>query len=73
MKILYEFFKCEDCPYCRKGRTYGNDGRDGRIVFVCSKGAFGGHEEFSGYAYGESSETIGKGINKNCPLNYISE
>ena len=73
MKILYEFFKCEDCPYCRKGRTYGNDGRDGHTVFVCSKGAFGGYEKLGRYAYGESFESVRKGINNNCPLNDISE
>ena len=29
MKIIYEFYKCLDCPYLTSGRTYGTDGRNG--------------------------------------------
>ena len=68
MKIIYEFFKCEECPYCKKGHTYGNDGRDGKTVFICSKGAFGGYEH-DGYAYGKE---ITEGIDEKCPLKDIN-
>lgn len=71
MKIIYEFFKCEHCPYCKKGQSYGNDGRDGYTVFVCDKGAFGGYEKFGNYAYGEDFSTVRKGINRNCHLQSI--
>ena len=63
MKIVYEFFRCEECPYCKKGYSYGTDGRgDGRTVFVCRQGACGG------YAYGKIITEIREGIDKNCPL-----
>ena len=51
MKIVYEFFNCGECPYCKQGRSYGTDGRDGVIVFICKQGAFGGVD--GGYAYGK--------------------
>ena len=66
MKIIYEFFSCEDCPYCKKGKTYGNDGRDGDTVFVCGKGAFGYFEGY--YAKGKNYGDVRSGIDKNCPL-----
>lgn len=47
MKITidYEVSGCSDCPYLAKGRTYGNDGRDGRLVYKCNKGTFGGSND----------------------------
>lgn len=43
MKITveYEVSGCKDCPYLTKGKTYGNDGRDGVVVYICEKGAYG--------------------------------
>ena len=68
MKIVYEFFRCEECPYCKKGYSYGTDGRgDGRTVFVCRQGAFGRYEH-GGYAYRKIITEIREGIDKNCPL-----
>ena len=70
MKILYEFFNCEECPYCKKGYSYGTDGRNGRAVFICRQGAFGGASG-GGYAYGKIRAEIREGIDKNCPLNNL--
>lgn len=39
VKIDYEITGCNDCPYLRKGTDFGNDGR---TVYICSKGAYGG-------------------------------
>lgn len=52
MKIEIEVTGCSDCPSLRKGRTYGNDGRDGTLVYICKKGAFGGVDRLYG-DYGE--------------------
>ena len=41
MKITIEVKGCHECPYLKRDRTYGNDGRDGEIVYYCVKGAFG--------------------------------
>lgn len=71
MKIVYEFFNCEECPYCKQGRSYGTDGRDGITVFICRQGAFGGFEH-DGYAYGKIITEIREGIDKNCPLEDIN-
>lgn len=62
---------CKDCPYCNKTRTYGNDGRDGSIVYVCDKGAFGNIDDvkyygFPGYATGPRS--IPRYPGRKCPL-----
>lgn len=62
---------CNDCPFCTTGYTYGNDGRDGRKVYVCKKGAFGNLNDvqyygFDGYATGPS--TIPKYPNSKCPI-----
>lgn len=35
MKIVYEFFNCEECPYCKKGYSYGTDGRGEGIDENC--------------------------------------
>lgn len=69
MKIVYEFFNCEECPYCKQGRSYGTDGRDGITVFICRQGAFGGAD--GGYAYGKVITEIREGIDKNCPLDNL--
>lgn len=44
MKITidYEVTGCSDCPHLKKGKTFGNDGRDGVLVYKCDKGVFGG-------------------------------
>ena len=71
MKIVYEFFSCEECPYCKKGYSYRTDGRGyGRTVFVCKQGAFGGAD--GGYAYGKVITEIRNGIDKQCPLEDIN-
>ncbi|MGL5151614.1 MAG: hypothetical protein ACRC7N_13705 [Clostridium sp.] len=46
MKITigYEVTSCSDCPHIETGRTYGNDGRDGTLVYKCKKGVFGGND-----------------------------
>lgn len=66
MKILYEFFNCFDCPYCKKGVTYGNDGRDGWTVYICEKGAFGKRDGC--YAEGKYCKEVHDEIDENCPL-----
>ena len=53
MKIEIEVTGCSDCPSLRKGKTYGNDGRDGWLVYICEKGAFGGRDGLF-YDYGET-------------------
>ena len=70
MKIVYEFFNCGECPYCKQGRSYGTDGRDGETVFICKQGAFGGAD--GGYAYGKVITAIRQGIDEQCPLGDIN-
>ena len=70
MKIIYEFYKCLDCPYLTSGRTYGTDGRDGHKVFICAKGAFGGFYDGGFGAYGKSYKDI-ESIDNKCPLKSI--
>jgi len=53
VSIDYEFDNCEDCPYLRTSRDFGNDGRDGSTVYICKKGCFGGTDRVYG-DYGES-------------------
>ena len=56
MKVTldFEIKNCKDCPFLTTGRTYGNDGRDGYLVYMCKKGVFGGAGDF-GYDMGEDS------------------
>lgn len=56
MKVTldFEIKSCKDCPFLTTGRTYGNDGRDGYLVYMCKKGVFGGVGDF-GYDIGEDS------------------
>ena len=63
--IKYEVENCNNCPYLAKGRTFGNDGRDGKTVYKCTKGAYGGKDEF-GYSTG--SYSIPKVPPYGCPL-----
>ena len=70
MKIVYEFFNCGECPYCKQGRSYGTDGRDGETVFICKQGAFGGAD--GEYAYGKVITEIRKGIDEQCSLEDIN-
>ena len=63
--IEYEVENCKNCPYLAKGRTFGNDGRDGETVYKCTKGAYGGKDEF-GYSTG--SYSIPKVPPYGCPL-----
>lgn len=37
----YDFNNCKGCPSLGSGRTFGNDGRDGSLVYICDKGCFG--------------------------------
>lgn len=62
---------CKDCPYCKTAYTFGNDGRDGKLVYVCEKGAFGKRNDvdyygFSGYATGPYK--IPRYPGRKCPL-----
>lgn len=66
MKIIYEFDTCIDCPYCYKGNTYGNDGRDGCPNYICKKGAFGKHDGC--YVIGKKWGEVNNNIDVNCPL-----
>ncbi|XZN14484.1 hypothetical protein ACSW9O_15570 (plasmid) [Clostridium perfringens] len=54
VSIDFEITNCGDCPFLTKGRTFGNDGRDGVTVYKCKKGVFGGTDEF-GYDTGNCS------------------
>ena len=69
MKIIMEFNSCLDCPYCKTGRTYGNDGRDGWTNYYCSKGAFGEHD--GSYIVGKEYKEVCVDIDANCPLENI--
>lgn len=44
--IEYEVTGCKDCPYLTTGKTYGNDGRDGSLVYMCKKGVYGATTEW---------------------------
>ena len=69
MKITIEVKGCHECPYLKRGRTYGNDGRDGEIVYYCVKGAFGKILTgiYEGYTEGPSFKPFY--IPHNCPYN----
>ena len=69
MKITIEVKGCHECPYLKRGRTYGNDGRDGEIVYYCVKGAFG--KKLTGIyeGYTEGLHHIPSHIPTNCPCN----
>lgn len=56
--------QCAGCPRLITGRTYGNDGRDGHLVYKCSEGAFGGIDDW-GYSLG--LEVAPKEIHPECP------
>lgn len=62
---------CRNCPYKYTSMTYGNDGRDGHTVNLCSKGVFGRMEtgNFEGYAEGLRFEDLPNVIPYNCPFN----
>lgn len=72
--VHYETIKitnCSDCPYCKTGMTFGNDGRDGKTVYICERGAFGKRDAveyygFSGYSIGPV--TIPKYPPTKCPI-----
>lgn len=68
MKVLLEFEinKCGECPFIKTGWTFGNDGRDGRTVYICSKGAFGILKDKLGYS--EGLIKIPDDIPKKCPI-----
>ena len=67
IQVEFEFDDCYQCPFIRKGRTYGNDGRDGQVVFICAKGAFGNINDFQKHGYVSGLSSI-EGIHKNCPF-----
>ena len=69
--VTLKVTSCKDCPYCKTAYTYGNDGRDGKLVYVCEKGVFGKRDDvdyygFSGYATGPY--TIPRYPGRKCPL-----
>jgi|GEM_PF-1097639 len=70
MKVLLEFEinNCNDCPYITGGRTFGNDGRDGKYVHVCSKGVFGKKNDERDYGYSSGLSKIPENIPENCLL-----
>lgn len=39
--VTFTIHGCKGCPYLTTGKTYGNDGRDGSEVFICSEGVYG--------------------------------
>ena len=67
MKITVEFEVrgCKGCPYSDTGRDYGNDGRDGKDVYICRKDVYGKYN--SGYWDGLSK--IPNVTPQDCPFN----
>lgn len=59
-----EVNSCRECPKLKKGRTFGNDGRDGVLVYICSEGAFGGDD---GWGYSTGLKVAPKDIPTDCP------
>lgn len=53
--INLEVTGCKNCPYTRIGRSFGNDGRDGSTVYICTQGAFGGKYDDGFGEFGPSS------------------
>lgn len=49
ISVEYEINGCEDCPFLTTGKTYGNDGRDGSLVYKCNKGVFGGSDNWGSF------------------------
>jgi len=70
MKVLLEFeiTNCNECPFLTNGRTFGNDGRDGSFVHICSKGAFGKKKDEREYGYSSGLSRVPEVIPENCPL-----
>ena len=69
-KIVTVLDSCNQCPELIRGRTYGNDGRDGKVSFKCGKNIWGGHPVFF---HGEDqnyllAHKIPEKIPPNCPL-----
>lgn len=69
MKVTVDVNSCKDCPFLKTGYTYGNDGRDGSLVYICKLGAFGGIDSTPGYeGYARGLFKLPDGIHKNCKL-----
>ena len=68
MKVIIEVNSCEECPFLKRARTYGNDGKDGIILPYCSKGCFGKFEPNSKFYLEYHKEDISV-IHPNCKLN----
>lgn len=54
MKIELNITGCKDCPYLKHGYSFGNDGRDGSLVYYCKNGCFGREDSYKGYYNGFS-------------------
>lgn len=55
---------CLGCPRLLTGRTYGNAGRNGTLVYKCADGAFG---ETGNRGYSKGLEHAPKDIHEDCP------
>lgn len=62
----YEFDNCNGCPELKTGRSFGNDGRDGRTVYICNKGCFGKYNSVYGN-YDSGLSNIPKEPPVKCP------
>lgn len=64
--VTFKVSGCRGCPYLKTGRTYGNDGRDGSEVFICTEGVYG-DPVYTGYWEGLSK--IPNVTPQDCPFN----
>ena len=66
-KVVLEVTGCDDCPYCKSGRSYS---KDGETVYYCEKGAFGTifdpNDTFTSYIEGPTTKP--KYPNMKCPI-----
>lgn len=66
INIEYDFTSCKSCPFLKEGNSFGEDGRGTDTIYFCSKGAFGGRDQFH-KSYERGYNRIPKVPPCNCP------
>ena len=68
-KIDVQVTSCSTCPSCIEARHYdGGDGRNDRVIYICSKGAYGKKDNTVGRYYTEGYDSKPNEIHPKCPF-----